>query len=283
MRVRSLMILLCLPLVWTVGRPAAADAQIPNPVKKVKEAAKEESERQIEKKVQEEIENLFRCVWNDLECIRGAEERGEGVALTDEEGNVLTDEEGAPISDPARAEAALAERNAGATVGKIEMLVDGVVHTFRVREGPVDEGYSTGYRRSVRGESWMLEAGLGGRNPETGDEILVTVGIWEEGLRHMCDPFANQVRYTLAGESRSKGLRPGDTASETCPPDPEVANGGVSVNVNVTGAQLDAETGRLHVKGTFAGPMGRGDEALHVSMGRFEATLRPYDELRGSR
>lgn len=283
MRARTLTILLCLPLVWTMGRPAAADAQIPDPVKKIKEVAEEESERQIERKVREGVEDLFRCVWNDLECIRGAEERGEGVALTDEEGNVLTDEEGVPISDPARAEAILSERNAGAIVGRIEMLVDGVVHTFQVREGPVDEGYSTGYRRSVRGESWVLGAGLGGRDPETGDEMLVTVGIWEEGLRHMCDPFANQIRYSPAGESRSKGLRPGDTASETCPPDPDVADGGLSVNVNVTGARLDADTGSLHVKGTFSGPLGRGDGALHVSMGRFEATLRPYDELRSRR
>lgn len=74
---------------------------------KLKDAAEDAAERELTDKVREGIEGFFQCVWDDLECIRGARERGEDVALTDEDGNVITDSDGDPVSDPEAAEAVM--------------------------------------------------------------------------------------------------------------------------------------------------------------------------------
>jgi len=77
--------------------PARLEAQILKRIKKtVANAAEQETLDQIDRLVRGKI----RCVFDDLECIRKAEESGEGVVLTDDDGGILVDDEGNPVSDP---------------------------------------------------------------------------------------------------------------------------------------------------------------------------------------
>lgn len=79
--------------------PASADAQILKRLKKTaKDAAENETMRQVERLVQDKV----RCVFDDLECIRKAKESGKGAVLTDDEGELLLDGKGQPVSDPAQ-------------------------------------------------------------------------------------------------------------------------------------------------------------------------------------
>lgn len=262
---------------WVLAPPGQAEAQFPDVVK---DAVEDEAERQVADKARREVANLFRCVWNDLECIRGAEEEDEELALTDEEGNLLTDEEGRPISDPAEARAIMSAPGAGTVVGTIEMIVDGEMRVFDVRQGPADRGFATGYSEQPRGESLVLGGGLQGWDRESDAKIRISVGVWRETLEHMCDPFANQVEFSSADpRAFGKRLRPDGHPSETCPPPPGGGMGGLPIQLNLTDATLDEATGALHVTGTFAGPLGRGNDVLEISEGRFEATLLPFDEL----
>lgn len=178
---------------------------------------------------------------------------------------------------PEEAEASNAEED---VVGTIEMVADGEPWTFEVREGPVRGGFSTGYSEQPRAGRMVLGAGLHGWHRDSDAQIRVSVGVLSETMEHMCDPFANQVRFSPADERASGGrLRPDGNPSETCPPEPDVMNSGLATRINLTEATFDEEAGTLHVVGTFAGPLGRGDDAVQVTEGRFEATLRPYDEL----
>lgn len=276
MRTRRPLTLAFLALIAATAWPVHAEAQFPD---KIKEAVESEAERQVLDKAQREIANLFRCVWNDLDCIRGAEEDGEELALTDEEGNVLRDEEGRPVSDPAEARTMLSARQ-GTVVGTIEMMVDGEVRVFDVRQGPPDEGFQTGYNEAVRMEATVLGATLHGWDRESGARMNLSVGVWGESLEHMCDPFANQVHFSTSDpRGFGKKLRPDGNPSETCPPPPDGGMGGLTTHLNLTEATLDEATGALHVVGTFAGPLGRGEDAMQVSRGRFEATLLPFGQL----
>lgn len=277
MRCRKLAILVAALAAWGSTSPGTASAQI---LEKVAESVEDETERQVQNEVEAQIAGLFRCVWNDLECIRGAEEDGEEVALTDEDGEVLLDEEGRPVSDPEEAETLMSQEASGTAVGTVEMVADGRSWTFDVREGPMDEGFTTGYSEQPRAGAMVMGAALQGWHRDSDARIEVSVGVWSETMEHMCDPFANQVRFSPAGErAGQKRLRPAGDPSETCPPPPDGGRGGLAVHINLTEATLDAEAGTLHVVGTFTGPLGRGDDALQVTEGRFEATLRPYGEL----
>jgi hypothetical protein len=89
----------------------------------------------------------------------------------------------------------------------------------------------------------------------------------------------NTVEFYPGEEGASRlRLRPDGNPSETCPP-PAEGRGGLSLHLNVPEATLDKEDDRLHVAGTFAGPLGRGDDAIQVTRATFEATLRPFDRL----
>ena len=160
-------------------------------------------------------------------------------------------------------------------VGIVEMVVDGREKVFEVREGPIREGFVTGYGVQPRGEELFVSTSLHGWDRATDEEIVVSVAFWKESLEHMCDPFANRVRY------RGDDLRPGSEPSETCPPPEDGGRGGLRLHINLTEASMDEEEGTVHVAGTFAGPLGRGDEAPRVTEGRFEAILRPMEELGG--
>lgn len=90
--------------------PAVAEAQFINKIKKaVKRGAENEALSQVERMAREKV----RCVFDDLECIRRAEESGKGAVLTDDQGEVLTDPSGKPVTDTeAAAEIAAAGRGA---------------------------------------------------------------------------------------------------------------------------------------------------------------------------
>ena len=183
------------------------------------------------------------------------------------------------LSTPVEAQ----DTSAPADVGTIEMVVDGETWTFEVVEGPVTEGFATGYSAQPRGEAMALGASLYGRHGGSATTINLTVGVWQATMEHMCDPFANQVRVSSDDDAGLSGrLRPGNTQSKTCPP-PDDGPGGLALDISLTEANLDDETGLLTVRGTFAGPIGRGDDAPLVEEGRFEATLRPFEELRRER
>lgn len=86
---------IALALVSTV--PEQADAQLIKRVKKViTDAAESESLSQIDRLVRGKV----KCVFDDEECIRKAEESGEGAVLTDKDGKVLVDAAGNPVTDP---------------------------------------------------------------------------------------------------------------------------------------------------------------------------------------
>lgn len=82
-----------------------AEAQLLKRIKRtVANAAEQETLNQLDRLVRGKV----RCVFDDLECIRKAEESGEGVVLTDDDGEILVDEDGNPVSDPGKG-AALAQ------------------------------------------------------------------------------------------------------------------------------------------------------------------------------
>ncbi len=99
-------ILITIPVLAGLTTAQPADAQIWKKLKKtVAEAAGEETRGLLDKGVRDLVRGAVGCVFDDLQCIRSAEDAGEKVVLTDPEGNLLTDDDGAPITDPEQAAA----------------------------------------------------------------------------------------------------------------------------------------------------------------------------------
>lgn len=170
-------------------------------------------------------------------------------------------------------------QDTGSVVGTVEMMLEGETRVFDVVEGPPGEGFSTGYRESIRGESMVLGASLHAVDPESGEALIIQIPVNPASGKHLCDPMANNVEFSPADERATrKRLRPDANPSETCPPDPEGA-GGVAIHLNLVEASYDGEAGTLRLKGTFGGPLGRGEEAMHVSEGRFQATIHSFSDL----
>ena len=67
-------------------------AQFGDITKAVKRGAEQEAANQAEQLTRKAV----RCVFNDLECIKKAENEGDQLVLTDEKGTVLTDSKGKP-------------------------------------------------------------------------------------------------------------------------------------------------------------------------------------------
>jgi hypothetical protein len=162
------------------------------------------------------------------------------------------------------------------TVGVVEMKVAGERWVFDVVQGPPDQGFGTGATVTPRGEAVAVGVSLDGRHRGSDARVALSVGFWRDSGEHMCDPFANQLRFS-SGDPRASGkrLRPGDRPSETCTPPPDGGPGGLSIHLNLAGASWDPETGVVRVAGSFSGPLGRGEEALRITEGRFEATVEP--------
>lgn len=159
----------------------------------------------------------------------------------------------------------------GEVVGTIEVVTDAGTRTFQVQEGPPSEGFSTGYAERPMGEAMALTVSLYGQEQGGSAEMLVQTGIYRDSSRQICDPMSNNVElHRGSGESRLR-LRPGGSAPATCPDN--------IVDIEVTDATFDPEAGTLHLVGTFSGPLGQGGDAIQVSEGRFEATVRSFQDL----
>jgi outer membrane protein OmpA-like peptidoglycan-associated protein len=101
---------LALAILGVAALPADLEGQLLRRIKKtVSDAAESEALGQIDRLVRDKV----RCVFDDLECIRKAEESGKGAVLTDDDGAILVDADGMPVTDPANA-AELAEEDAAA-------------------------------------------------------------------------------------------------------------------------------------------------------------------------
>ena len=104
---RTLLSVPALALLVLAVLPAGAEGQILKRVKKtITGAAEDQALSEIDRLVRDKV----RCVFDDLECIKAAEESGKGAVLTDDSGAILVDENGQPVTDPARA-AELAEQD----------------------------------------------------------------------------------------------------------------------------------------------------------------------------
>jgi len=94
MRIASRTVLILSLLAPVAG---AAQAQF---FKSLTDAAKKAAEEETTSQVDRLVRDGVACAFNDFECIKGAEEAGEEVLLTDEAGNPILDEDGNPIQDP---------------------------------------------------------------------------------------------------------------------------------------------------------------------------------------
>jgi len=87
-------------LVLVCVIPRQADAQV---LKRLKNAAAQAAEDETTNQVDRMVRDGVSCVFNDLTCIKSAEENGENVYLVDYDGEVITDEDGSLVTDPADA------------------------------------------------------------------------------------------------------------------------------------------------------------------------------------
>jgi len=96
---RQRIILIMMSVVLLMGPWSALTyAQFGSIKDAIKRGAEDETKRQVEELTRKGV----RCVFNDMECIKGAKKKDQQVVLVDEKGQVLTDNEGQPISDPSK-------------------------------------------------------------------------------------------------------------------------------------------------------------------------------------
>lgn len=87
--------------------PIPAEGQI---LRKLKETVQRAAEDETLNTVDRLTRDGVRCIFDDLECIRGAAESGEEIILTDSSGEPVADDDGNLIDDPDQAASTLAER-----------------------------------------------------------------------------------------------------------------------------------------------------------------------------
>lgn len=106
-----------LVLVFIAGAtlPASAEAQF---FKKAKEAVKKAAEAETLNQIDRTVRGKVRCVFDDVECIRKAEEAGEEAVLTDDSGEILVDDAGEPVTDPEKGAEAAGETGASVSPGE---------------------------------------------------------------------------------------------------------------------------------------------------------------------
>jgi outer membrane protein OmpA-like peptidoglycan-associated protein len=94
---------LCIVLgfAWT-----PAEAQF---FKKLKDTVLDAAEDETNRQVQKKVEDAVACAFNDLACIDKAKKNGDDVVLTDSNGEVIKDDAGQPITDPNQAAAQVGE------------------------------------------------------------------------------------------------------------------------------------------------------------------------------
>ena len=114
MSARPLFSVFGLLLALTLTFPASVDAQFG----KIKKAAQKGAEDEAAKQVEQIAADAVACAFNDLACIKKAEDDGEQVVLVDSDGKVITDEDGNPITDPEKAAAAVGEETPAVKPGE---------------------------------------------------------------------------------------------------------------------------------------------------------------------
>ena len=77
--------------------PRPADAQV---LKRLQDTATQAAEDETMNQVDRMVREGVACAFNDLECIRSAEDDGQTVVLMDEDGKPIVDDDGNLVSDP---------------------------------------------------------------------------------------------------------------------------------------------------------------------------------------
>lgn len=99
---------LLLGLLAVPARSSGVEAQL---LKKAKETVKKAAEAETLNQIDRVVRGQVRCVFDDVECIRRAEEAGGDPVLTDDSGEVLVDESGDPVTDPEQGTAVAAKKS----------------------------------------------------------------------------------------------------------------------------------------------------------------------------
>jgi OmpA-OmpF porin, OOP family len=94
-------------MAFGMAVPEPADGQI---LRRLRNAAANAAEREVTRQVEQRVTNMVRCAFDDLECIKRAEDEGRPVAYVDDSGNVIVDESGDPVTDRNQAAMATAVR-----------------------------------------------------------------------------------------------------------------------------------------------------------------------------
>jgi len=84
-------------LILLLLLPEPADAQV---LRRLRDAASDAAERELTRQVEDRVVDAVRCAFDDLQCIRRAEEEGRSVEYVDDEGQVLVGADGVPVTDP---------------------------------------------------------------------------------------------------------------------------------------------------------------------------------------
>ncbi len=78
-------------------------------IKKLKDTVEQAAEDELLAGVDQMVRGQVQCVFNDFECIKGAEDSGQDYVLTDNDGDVLFDDDGQPVDDPYEAATMMGE------------------------------------------------------------------------------------------------------------------------------------------------------------------------------
>lgn len=89
-----------------LATPTPAHGQF---IKKLKDTVKQAAEDEALAGVDQMVRGQVQCVFNDFECIKGAEDSGQDYVLTDNDGDVLFDDDGQPVDDPYEAATMMGE------------------------------------------------------------------------------------------------------------------------------------------------------------------------------
>ncbi|MEN8145771.1 MAG: hypothetical protein ABFS14_12580, partial [Gemmatimonadota bacterium] len=93
-------------IALVLATPQPAHGQF---VKKLKKTVKKAAEEEALVSADQLVRGKVRCMFDDLQCIKSAEESGQDYVLTDDDGEVLLDDDGQLVSDPNEAAAMLGE------------------------------------------------------------------------------------------------------------------------------------------------------------------------------
>ncbi|MCG8468877.1 MAG: OmpA family protein [Gemmatimonadetes bacterium] len=76
--------------------PAPADGQLPNPLRRARNAVEDEVASALERRVRDAV----RCTLGDAACVEKARAEGKTTVFVDDTGTIITDADGNPVTDP---------------------------------------------------------------------------------------------------------------------------------------------------------------------------------------